>query len=96
MMTVLEMMRALEECGDLSVRETTTDDGVMLYDVTMEDFEGFDAHWREIERDYTDEELVDTFLDALEELALRATGDMYRTYYFDGYAVQVGYASYDI
>ena len=96
MMTVLEMMRALEECGDLTMWTRTTDDGVMLYDVTMEDFEGFDDEWDEVMRDYTDEELVDAFLDALEEQALRAEGDFYRTYYFDGYAVQLGYASYDI
>ena len=96
MMTVLEMMRALEEVGDLSVWQRETSDGVMLYAVTMEDFEGFDDEWDEVMRDYADEELVDAFLDALEEQALRAEGDFYRTYYFDGYAIRIGFASYDI
>ena len=95
-MTILEMMTKLETVGDLSCWERETAEGVKLYDVTMEDFEGFDDDWDEVMRDYEDEELVDTFLEALEEQALRVVGDFYTTYYFDGYAVQIGYASYDI
>ena len=92
MMTYEEVMALLETLGD-DVSVFAHGDVIR---VTVEDFEGFDDEWDEVMRDYTDEELVDAFLDALEEQALRAEGDFYRTYYFDGYAVQLGYASYDI
>lgn len=94
-MTVLEMMTALEACGDASVWETE-EDGMLCYDVTLQDFDGFDDEWSEVMRDYEDEELVDAFLAALESQALRCEGDFYHTYYFDGFCVQLGYASYDI
>lgn len=94
-MTILEMMRELETCGDVTVWERTTDEGT-VYDVTMEDFEGFDDDWCEVDREYEREGLVDEFLEALEAQALRTEGDFYTTYYFDGYAIQIGYASYDI
>ena len=94
-MTIREMMTELEACGDLTVWERTTDEGT-VYDVTVEDFEGFDEHWSEVMRDFEREDLVDEFLEALDEQALRVEGDYYYDYYFDGYRVHLGYASYDI
>jgi hypothetical protein len=94
-MTILEMMTELEACGDLTVWERTTDEGT-VYDVTVEDFEGFDEHWSEVMRDFEREDLVDEFLEALDEQALRVEGDFYYDYYFDGFRVHLGYASYDI
>jgi len=89
-MTILEMMRELETCGDVTVWEHTTGEGT-IYDVTMEDFEGFDEEWDEVMRDYEREDLVDEFLEAL-----RVEGDFYYDYYFDGFRINLGYASYDI
>lgn len=94
-MTIREMMTALEACGDLIVWERATDEGT-VYNVTMEDFEGFDDSWKEIMRDYEREDLVDEFLEALDEQALRMEGDFYYDYYFDGFRIHLGYASYDI
>lgn len=94
-MTIREMMTALEDCGDLTVWERTTDEGT-VYDVTVEDFEGFDEHWSEVMRDFEREDLVDEFLEALDEQALRVEGDFYYDYYFDGFRIHLGYASYDI
>lgn len=94
-MTIREMMTALEECGDLTVWERATDEGT-VYDVTVEDFEGFDDEWSEVMRDFEREDLVDEFLEALDEQALRVEGDFYYDYYFDGFRVHLGYASYDI
>lgn len=94
-MTIREMMTALEACGDLTVWERTTDEGT-VYDVTVEDFEGFDDEWSEVMRDFEREDLVDEFLEALDEQALRVEGDFYYDYYFDGFRVHLGYASYDI
>ena len=94
-MTILEMMRVLENCGDVTVWERITGEDT-IYDVTMEDFEGFDEAWDEVMRDYEREDLVDEFLEALDEQALRAEGDFYYDYYFDGFRIHLGYASYDI
>ena len=91
-MTILEMMTALETSGDLTV--WVRDGGV--YDVTVEDFEGFDADWCEVDREIVQEDLLDAFLEALDAQALRVEGDFYYTYYFDGFTVELGYASYDI
>lgn len=96
MMTVIEMLTAMQAVGDAEYRVRETAQGVMLYDVTMCDFEGFDDEWCEVEREYTDEDMVDAFFEALEEQAVRTEGDYYTTYYFDGYAVRVGFESYDI
>lgn len=95
-MTILEMMTKLETIGDASIRVRDAREGGKLYYVTMEDFLGFDEEWNEIDRDYADETLVDDFLDALTEQAIRIEGDFYRTYYFDGYMIRLDFASYDI
>jgi hypothetical protein len=51
-------------------------------DLTIEDFGGYDKHWREIEREFVDEDAVDEVLDWLEEHADKVEGDFYRYYYF--------------
>lgn len=95
-MTILEMLTAMETTGDATVWQRETREGVMLYDVTMEDFEGFDDEWREVDHEYADEDMVEAFFDAIEEQAVRTEGDFYTTYYFDGYAIRIGFASYEI
>lgn len=95
-MTILEMLDALIACGDASARVHEDGMGGMDYDVTIEDFEGFDDSWHEIEREFVNEDLVDEFLDALEEQALASEGDFYHTYIFEHYSITIGYASYDI
>ena len=94
-MTILEMMRKLEACGDVTVWQRTTDEGT-VYHVTIEDFEGFSDDWEEVMRDYNREDLLDEFLEALDEQALRVKGNFYYDYYFDGFRIHLGYASYDI
>ena len=95
-MTILEMLTAMETAGDATVRQRETREGVMLYDVTMEDFEGFDDEWCEVDREYADEDMVDAFFDAIEEQAVRTEGDFCTTYYFGDYAIRIGFASYEI
>ena len=56
---VMELLATAED--DLSVDVDSHGD----VDVTVEDFEGFDEDWSEIERDY-DEELVDSIEKRLE------------------------------
>lgn len=64
--------------------------------VTVEDFEGFDDDWNEIERKLDNKELVDSIQEQLETSALSVSGDFYRYYEFDGFTVVWGYASFDI
>ena len=91
MMTYEEVMALLETLGD---DVTVTERGDTIR-VTVEDFEGFDDDWCEIDRDY-DEDAVDEVLEALEAHCAEVVDDFYTDYYFDGFSVRVGYASYDI
>ena len=94
-MTIIEMMRTREDCGDVTVWERTGDEGT-VYDVTVEDFEGFDDEWDEVMRDFVMGDLVHEFLRALDEQAIRVEGDFYYNYYFDGFQIHLGFSSYDI
>jgi hypothetical protein len=95
-MTYAEVMARVAEVEDVSVWEVEADgdEGAEMH-LTVEDFAGFDEHWHEQFRDY-DEDAVDALLEWLEEHALSVDGDYYTYYQFDGFLVQVGYASYDI
>ena len=92
-MTREMMIAAIEALGaDASLWERS--DGML--DVTLEDFEGFDDDWSEVDREYDDEEAVDAFLEMLEAECSSQEGDFYVVYHFEGFDVQLGYASFDI
>ena len=85
---VVNMLKELgEDVSYMMVREE-------LY-VTVEDFEGFDEDWSEIDREYN-AEAVEDFLTWLEAQAQEVKGDYYKRYYLEDVVVCVGYASYDI
>lgn len=65
-------------------------------DLTIDDFEGFDDDWSEVEREFVDEDAVDEVLEWLEENADYIDGDFYRFYHFGDIEVQVGYTSFEI
>lgn len=90
---MLEMvLELLGRAGaDLSVE--VHDDEVR---VTVQDFEGFDEHWSEIDRELDDEALVEDIQEELEELCVAHDGDYYHYYDFEGFTVVWGYASMDI
>ena len=93
MMTREMMIAAIKALGaDASLWECS--DGTL--DVTIEDFEGFDDDWSEIDREYDDEEAVDAFLEMLETECLSKEDDYYVVYHFEGFDVCLGYASFDI
>lgn len=93
MMTREMMITAIEALGaDASLFEYS--DGML--DVTLQDFEGFDDDWSEVYRDYDNEEAVIAFLGMLKTECSSKEGDFYVTYHFEGFDVQIGYASYDI
>lgn len=92
MMTYEMMVATLEALGeDVSY---SFYDGV--FDVTLEDFEGFDDDWSEIDREYDDPEAVDRFEEMLEKESSSQEGNFYVTYHFEGFDVVLGYASFDI
>lgn len=66
------------------------------YDLTFNDFEGFDDDWNEIDRDYIHPVEVEALADWLVENASSVKDDFCCTYYFDGFEVTVGYASMNI
>jgi hypothetical protein len=70
-----------------------TDNNINLI---INDFEGFDENWSEVDREFIDEDTVEEVLEWLEENADNVDGDFYCYYYFGDIVVQVGYTSFDI
>ena len=92
-MTREMMIAAIENLGaDASMYDF--ENGTI--NVTLEDFEGFDDNWSEIDREYDNEEAVNAFLEMLEAECSSKEDDFYTIYHFEGFDVQLGYASFDI
>ena len=64
--------------------------------LTIDDFEGFDEDWSDVERELENHKAVEEVLEWLEENADYVDGDFYRSYYFGEIVVEVGYSSFDI
>lgn len=62
--------------------------------VTINDFKGFNEDWEEIDREVNFNE--ENFYNFLKENCISYEEDFYNTYVFEGFQVEVGYASYDI
>ena len=86
---VLEMLADLG--ADVEVDECGSD-----VRVTVQDFEGFDDDYSEVERELDDEDAVDEVHDRLEAEASEVEGDFYRYFHFDGFTVVWGYASMEV
>ena len=65
-------------------------------DLTIDDFEGFDDDWCEVDREFVDADAVEEVLEWLEENADCVDGDFYCYYHFGEIVVEVGYTSFDI
>lgn len=97
MMTREKMWKIFEDLGnDICVWEDSIDEDPTGFRVTLNDFEGFDENWSEIDREYDDEDAVDAFLEMLERECVSQEGDFYVTYHFDGFDVKLGYESFNI
>ncbi len=64
--------------------------------LTLHDFDGFNDDWDEIMRDYDNPNAVNALLDWLDTHCVSQNGNLYTDYFFDGFAVQLGYTSFDI
>lgn len=93
MMTREMMIATIENLGDDATLFEMRDGSLH---VTIEDFGGFDDNWCETEREFDDENAVDEFIEMLEDECESQEGDLYTVYYFDGFEVKLGYASFDI
>ena len=91
-MTKEMMLKVLEDLGN-DISFEVTEEG---FEVTVEDFLGFDENWSEVMRDLEDPKAVEKFEDMLEEKCLYITGDFYFTYHFEDFTVELGYSSYNI
>lgn len=91
-MTRTELVNTLNTLGN----DVSYDEYESTFNVTIEDFEGFDDNWNEIYRDYDNPQAVEDFENMLENECNRFEGDFYRDYYFNDFTVRLGYSSYDI
>lgn len=87
---VLELLATLG--ADVDVYERM--DGTVR--VTVQDFDGYDEHWSEMDRELDDEDAVEAVYERLEAEASEVSGDFYRYFQFDGFTVVWGYESMDI
>ena len=88
-----EFKKMVDACGD-DVTLNRRSNGI--YRLTLEDFEGFNENWHEVEREYDNEEAVDALFDWLETNCAEQREDFYTYYIFSDFQVIVGYASFDI
>lgn len=64
--------------------------------LTIDDLEGFDEDWSEVERELENSNGVNEFLEFLANTCKSMEQDFYTTYNYDGFNVVVGYSSFDI
>ena len=88
-----EFKKMVDACGVDAILERHSDG---TYGLTLEDFEGFDDDWNEVEREYDNEEAVDALLEWLEDNCIDKTERLYIHYVFPDFQVALGYASFDI
>ena len=88
-----EFNKLVRACGVDAILERHSDGAYVL---TLEDFEGFDDDWNEVEREYVNEEAVDALLEWLEVNCTERKSNLYIHYVFPDFRLTFGYASFDI
>ena len=88
-----EFNKLVRACGVDAILERHSDG---TYVLTLEDFEGFDDDWNEVEREYVNEKAVDALLKWLEANYTERKSDLYIHYVFPDFRLTLGYASFDI
>ena len=78
---LMTMVNALVEVEDVYFREYNN----TLY-ITVNDFEGFDEHYEEIDREFVNEELVEELVEFIKN----------GNYIIDNYTIELNYSSEDI
>jgi hypothetical protein len=98
MMTIETITKQLDRISEDSWYDvyTNKETGKIEINLTIDDFEGFDENWGEIDREYVDADAVDEVLEWLKKNANSVDGDFYTYYEFGEIDVEVGYTSFDI
>ena len=92
-MTFEKMLELANALGDDALVDVFDNNKIF---VELNDFDGFDENWNEIYRDYDNEKAVKDFRKMLHDKAIKIDDDFYIEYYFDGFSVELGFASYNI
>ena len=92
MMTFEMMIAAIEALGNDAFYDVVD----KVINVTLNDFAGFDEDYCEIMRDYDNKQAVEDFLKMLANECISFKDKFYKDYKFDGFTVNLGYASFDI
>lgn len=88
-----EFNKLVRACGVDAILERHSDG---TYVLTLEDFDGFDSNWNEVEREYENEEAVDALLKWLEANYTERKSNLYIHYLFPDFRLTLGYASFNI
>ena len=91
MKKIIAMVEELKSDIDYYFREL--DNTLVL---TIDDFEGFDENWCEIDRKLENEEGVKYLIQYLKDNCIAYDDDLYIDYEFKGFRVRLGYSSFDI
>ena len=91
MMTMEMVMELLGTLGDDVDIHVCAD----VVRVTVEDFEGFDDDYEEVDRDFN-EDAVEAVYDKLSDTCISEDGDYYHYFHFEDFTVVWGMASFDI
>lgn len=89
-----ELLKMLEESKNLGDVDYYTYENELNID--FNDFDGFDDEWNEIDREYTNENLVNQILNYIETNATLVKDSLYQTYQLDDKTIVIGYTSFDI
>ena len=89
-----ELLKMLEESKNLGDVDYYTYENELNID--FNDFDGFDDEWNEVERKYTNENLVNKILNYIETNATLIKDSLYQTYQLNDKTIVIGYTSFDI
>ena len=89
-----ELLKMLEESKNLGDVDYYTYENELNID--FNDFDGFNDEWNEVEREYTNENLVNKILNYIETNATLIKDSLYQTYQLDDKTIVIGYTSFDI
>ena len=91
----MTIMNRLIDCGDADCDFEDVEN--RDYYVTLNDFEGFDAHWGEVDREYADAEMVKALYQLLDTAEKEYLYHGWLCiYHFDDFSVELHCASEDI
>ena len=89
-----ELLKMLEESKNLGDVDYYTYENELNID--FNDFDGFNDEWNEVEREYTNENLVNKILNYIETNATLIKDSLYQTYQLNDKTIVIGYTSFDI